>query len=107
MALPDWLRFRRWNERPKPDEMAEKRMDIEKNRHAYELVGTAVFRDTFHEELDELVDRWLVEPDADKAAALWRQARALLTLGQRLQTRAQKHHDRVSTNSGQHEVNRV
>lgn len=30
MALPDWLRFRRWNERPKPDEMAEKRMDIEK-----------------------------------------------------------------------------
>lgn len=95
MARSDWWKFLRWNKRPPADQVSDKRREIERNRLAHDLVGTAVFRDTFHEELDELVDRWLVEKDPLAASRLHVQAQELMALVQRLQARAQRHHESV------------
>lgn len=100
MARSDWWKFLRWNKRPPADQVSEKRRDIERNRQAFDLVGTAVFRDTFHEELDDLVDAWLIEKSPEKAERLRYQAQELLALGQRMQARAQRHHDSIT--AGQH-----
>lgn len=93
----DWIRFRRWNNRPADDDVAVQRRDNERNRQAHELVGTKVFRETWHEELDDLVDAWLAEKDSAKAERLRLQAQELMAIAMRLQARAQRHHDKLTT----------